>query len=68
MRLCNVITRVIAKNEVFHERTKHIKVDSHIVCYHTKTTDTISLLCILSSNQMSNLFTKFHIVARFGFW
>ena len=55
------------KKEVFHEWMKRIEVDYHVTRWYFKTTGTTSLLYILSSNQVVDLFTKFHTVAHFRF-
>lgn len=54
----------IAHNDVFHEQTKHIKIDCHF-CSLTRSRNTLWLLPITSEEQPADLFTKVHSPSRF---
>ena len=56
----------IAKNSVFHERTKHIEIDCHFTHHHLQL-GTISLLFVSSTLQLADIFTKALSASRFRF-
>ncbi|GKC58571.1 uncharacterized mitochondrial protein-like protein [Tanacetum coccineum] len=56
----------IARNLMFHERTKHIEIDCHFTRHHLEAR-TISLLFFPSALQIADVFIKPHFGSRFRF-
>jgi len=61
----NRSTLYIAVNLAFHDRTKHIEIDGHIV--HGKMLNgLVKLLCVFSANQLTYIYTKALMLGAFS--
>ena len=62
----NKSTIQITHDSVFHEPTKHIEIDYHVIRHHYQL-GTITLSFIFFSIQIADIFTKMLSASRFRF-
>lgn len=63
LKIVSLKVIIFAQNSTFHERTKHIEIDYHLI--HDKGQEGIILLPIASAAQLADVLTKALHPSRF---